>query len=53
MEKIFTHAKLIYTPLTHKSKKIERKITFSRDSGKGILCFPIFGMNLAAYSRGG
>jgi len=53
MEKIFTPAKLIYTSLTHKSKKIERKITFSRDWGQGILCLPIFGMNLAEYNRGG
>ncbi|NOR53132.1 MAG: hypothetical protein GQ536_03475 [Candidatus Aminicenantes bacterium] len=53
MEKKFTPAKIIYTPLTHKNKKIERKIIFSRDLGKGILCLPLFGMNLAAYNRGG
>lgn len=53
MEKLFTPAKLIYTPLTHKNKKIEKKIIFSRDLGKGILCLPIFGMNLATNNRGG
>ncbi len=53
MENIFTPAKVIYTPLTHKNKKIERKIIFSRDLGKDILCWPLFGMNLAAYNRGG
>jgi len=50
MENIFTPAKLIYTPFTHKRKKIERKINFSCDSGKGILCWLIFGMNLAVYN---